>query len=123
MNYIWTLLFTFLLVIVVLWVFVRVGTPVYRLESSNVIRLLEMVIANEATESDWSVFIGMPIRYDPELELIRKRCAELTERELISAGNTLFTEVGINELSEILNGLKIAADKEKSAAGKSDFDE
>ena len=102
MNFIPTLLLTLLLITVALWVFMRIGLPVYRVERSNVVRLLDLVIAGRATASDWDVFIGMPIRHDPELDAVRKRCSEVAERELLGGdGEQLFTRQGIAELQKI----------------------
>lgn len=58
---------------------VYLKAPVYRLEKPNLIRLFELALAGEATESDWDVFLEIPIRYDEELEAIRVECVELTE--------------------------------------------
>ena len=93
MDYLVTLLATLLLVVLVLWVFIRIGTPVYRVERGNIIKLLRMVLAEQATESDWDVFIGVPIRHDPELERVREQCEDITEREFVG-GMHLFSARG-----------------------------
>ncbi len=106
MNFFITLLFTLLLVALALWVFMRIGSPVYRVERENVVRLLELVVAGQATEQDWDVFVGVPIRHDPELDAVRERCKEVADRELLGGdGVHLFTRQGITELQEILDKL------------------
>ena len=105
MSYLVTLILTLALVAITLWVFARLGTPVYRIERDNVITLLRMVMAGTATDSDWDVFIGMPIQHDSELEQVRQRCAELSETEYIGGTGHLFTEQGMTEIAEILDAL------------------
>ncbi|MDM3869985.1 hypothetical protein QSV34_01315 [Porticoccus sp. W117] len=105
MSYLVTLILTLAVLAITLWVFVRIGTPVYRIERSNVITLLQMVVDGTASESDWDVFIGMPIQYDSELEAVRQRCAELTEEEYTGGTGLLFTEQGMTEIAEILDSL------------------
>lgn len=73
---------TFVLLLIFLGL-VYLKAPVYRLTKSNFIRLFELVLAGEANESDWDVFLEVPIRYDDELEGIRLKCVELTEREAV----------------------------------------
>lgn len=107
MSFIPTLLITLLLVAGTLWVFIKMGSPVYRVEKINIIRLLELVIAGRATSKDWDVFIGVPIRHNPELDAIRKRCERIADRELLGGdGEHLFTRQGIAELRAVLEELK-----------------
>lgn len=105
MNYAITLVLTVLLVGVALWVFVCVGTPAYRIQRHNVITLLTMVAQGNATESDWDVFLGVPIQHDQVLELVRQRCADISEREYIGGSGYLFTEAGLQQLAEVLDTL------------------
>jgi hypothetical protein len=75
-------------------------------------RLLEMVLDGTAAAKDWHVFVGMPIRYDPELEAVRRRCLAIEENEYIgkstdqSRHRHLFTKAGLQELRHILEELK-----------------
>lgn len=78
------LLFLTTLVLLVIFVgLVYLKAPVYRLTNQNLIQLFEMVLAGEAYEADWDVFLDIPIRYDDELETIRLRCCELTEKKSV----------------------------------------
>jgi hypothetical protein len=95
------------LVLGALWLFIRVGSPVYRIERDNVIALLELVIAGEATENDWQVFVSVPVRHNKELTDIQKRCVELAKIEYIGGpGNKLFSARGISELEKLLAEIK-----------------
>jgi hypothetical protein len=106
-SYLATFLLTFGLVLVVVWVFVKVGTPVYRIERENIITLFEMVLAGGATENDWQVFIGVPLRHNSELADIQQRCIELTAKEYAGGrGDKLFSARGLAELEGLLKELK-----------------
>jgi hypothetical protein len=101
-----TVLLTFLVVLAALYGFWKLGPPVYWLERRNVIALLDMVMAGEASESDWHVFTGVPIRHNPELEAIQRRCLEIAEREYVGGRGYLFTEAGIEEIRELLEDIR-----------------
>ena len=62
MNFIITVALTFVVVMLALLVFRYVGLPIYRVEAINIQRLLESVLAETASTTDWDVFVGMPIR-------------------------------------------------------------
>ena len=102
-----TLLLTFIVVSIAMWVFLRLGAPVYRLDKNNVITLLELVLAGNATENDWHVFMGIPLRHCEFLQAIQQRCSDLSETEYIGeASVTLFTEKGTQALKIILEELR-----------------
>ncbi len=105
MNFLLTLFATFIFVLLILLVFMRVGTPVYRLEKKNLKALLTLMIEGHATENDWQVFLGMPIRHNDQLEDFRQRCLEINEREYIGGSGCLLTEAGIEELKQLLEEL------------------
>ena len=113
MNFLLTLFLTFLLVLFAFVFFIKISPPVYRLEKKNVVNLLKLVVDGQATENDWEVFLGVPIVHNEQLESIRRRCQEISEREYIggrvgvhtgSQGH-LLTEKGIEEVREILTKL------------------
>lgn len=85
--------------------------PSYRIQRSNVIALLELVLNGEATENDWRVFSCVPLGHDPELARIRQHCMEIEEREYLGARppGFLFREQGLEELQEILDQLRTVA--------------
>lgn len=105
-----TFLATFALSLLVvglaLWGFIKLGSPVYRVERANVIALLELIQARRATPTDWEVFMAVPIRHCPELADVQMRCAEITEREYLGQEKRLFTERGLQELSDVLADLQ-----------------
>lgn len=107
MTYVLTLISTLVVVLLVLLVFYKLGLPVYRLERINVIRLLELVIAKQATDDDWDIFIGLVIRHDPALDAIRQQCADIAEREMLGERRIVeFSARGYLELQEILHELQ-----------------
>lgn len=107
MDYLATLALSVLVVGAVLAVLVRVRTPRYRLDRDNVLTLLDMVLEGRATENDWNVFVGIPIRHDPELEALRLRCLEIERREFIgrgqgpSPGRHLFSREGLRRIEAL----------------------
>ena len=108
MPFFLTLLFTFIIVFLAMWLFMRIGSPVYRINKDNVVTLLELVLAGNASENDWHVFMGFPVRHDDDLQAIQQRCSDLGETEYIgSSSATLFTEKGTQALQLILNELKL----------------
>ena len=107
MTFVLTLLLTFILVSLAMWVFLRLGAPVYRLDKNNVITLLELVLAGNATENDWHVFMGIPLRHCELLQAIQQRCSDLGETEYVGESSaTLFTDKGTQALKLILEELK-----------------
>ena len=106
MDFIITVALTFCIVLLALLVFRYVGLPVYRVEAVNIKTLLESVLAETATIADWDVFVGMPIRHDPELDIIRQQCAMLAESALSERrGLVIFNSRGREQLVQILDGL------------------
>lgn len=106
MNLLLTILLTFALVLVALVVFVRFGTPYYLLKEENLEALLTLVVEGRATDSDWQVFLGVPIRHNDRLEMIRQRCADIDQREYIGGTGFLLTRRGIDEVQQLLEELK-----------------
>ena len=103
MDFIVTVTLTFGFIVLALLVFRFVGMPVYRVEAINIKVLLESVLNNTATTSDWDVFIGMRIHQDPELDDIRQQCAMLTESEMTERnGRVIFSDKGRAQITEIL---------------------
>ncbi|OUS10298.1 hypothetical protein A9Q90_01405 [Gammaproteobacteria bacterium 54_18_T64] len=107
MHFVLTLFLTFIVVSLAMWIFLRIGAPVYRPDKDNIIALLELVLAGDATENDWQVFIAIPLRHNDALQAVQLRCSELSETEYIGgSGATLFTERGMQALLLILEELK-----------------
>jgi hypothetical protein len=79
-----TVLITLVLLVIFLGL-IFFKPPVYRLTRKNLVTLFELALSGEATESDWDIFIGVPIRYDDDLEKIRLTCEQLTENKAVYA--------------------------------------
>ena len=104
MDFIITVGLSFALILVALLVFRYVGLPVYRIEAINIKTLLESVLNQTATEADWDVFIGMPIRHNPELDDIRVECAMLAITEMtVQRGVVIFSDTGRAQLEQQLH--------------------
>ena len=102
-NYLLTLALTFATILLALMIFRYIRPPVYQIEAINIKRLLESVINGNTTSVDWDVFIGMPIRQDPELDEIRCKCAMLASTEMSERhGLVVFTEYGQREITDFL---------------------
>jgi len=103
LSFLITVALTFALIVLALLVFRYVGLPVYRVEVINIKVLLESVLDETASTADWDVFIGMPIRHDPELDKIRLQCAMLAKTTMIErAGMVIFSEQGRSQLAAIV---------------------
>lgn len=110
-TFVVTLMLTLLLALLVVFSLICVRTPRYRVERENIIALLELVVAGRATVNDWAVFVGVPIRQNPELEAIRLRCIEIEKHEYLGTAGArpsghLFTRRGIAALTAILRQLQ-----------------
>jgi hypothetical protein len=104
MDLLITIALSFCLILLALLVFRFVGLPVYRVEAINIKTLLEAVLQETATVADWDVFMGMPIRQDPELDEIRLQCAMLAASALTErAGLVIFSSQGREQLAQILD--------------------
>lgn len=103
-----TLVLTVVIFVIVLVLLLWVRTPRYRIERSNVVALLQLVVEGRASENDWRVFVAVPLRHDLQLEAIRERCMDIEEREYIgpSRSGYLFSSRGLAELQEILLDLQ-----------------
>jgi len=106
MTFFLTLLMTFLFVLVAILVFVRIGTPFYQLQKHNVEALLRLVASGEASDNDWQVFLGVPIRHNERLEDIRLQCCDIHEREYIGGSGRLLTDKGMQEVRQLLQQLE-----------------
>ncbi len=85
-----------------------VKTPHYQPDREQIVRLLEWMLLGQATDNDWRVFCGYPLRHSEELERVRELCVDIDERHYIGdtrAGHLLSRE-GLQELEEVLNELK-----------------
>ncbi len=105
MSYVLTLALTLTVVAVAMWVFVKVGTPVYRLQRENVVSLLRLLVSGRATRQDWDVFVAIPIRHDALLRDIQERCITIAQTEFTGGPGLLFSTQGIARLECLLKEL------------------
>ena len=97
--------FTFVLIVVAMLVFIRIGAPVYRVERENIVALLELVINEKATEQDWDVFMAIPIRHNDELSQVQRRCHDIAQAHYVG-GTRVFSDRGRQLLAQLLSELK-----------------
>jgi len=102
LNFFLTLTATFIFLLIFLLIFIRTGSPVYRLEKKNVVELLELVLDGSATNNDWEVFLGLPIRHNEVLETVRLRCQTINNNEQVDNSTFLLTEKGVGEIKKLL---------------------
>jgi hypothetical protein len=78
--------------------------PVYRPDTEHIQSLLTRMLEGSLPETEWDFFIGMPIRHDESLEVIRTQCSETYEQYSIRArsGNARMKEEGLIRLRHIL---------------------
>ncbi len=92
-----------------------VKTPHYQPDKQQVIRLLEWMLLGQASDNDWRVFCGYPLRHNEELEWVRQQCVDIDEQYYIGdtrAGH-LLSRRGLQELEELLKVLKNSSLEEK----------
>ncbi|WP_027856876.1 hypothetical protein [Marinobacterium jannaschii] len=53
--------------------------PTYRPGRKETLQLIREVIAGEASEEAWQLFLSLPILHDPVLETFREQCLEIDE--------------------------------------------
>lgn len=86
--------------------------PVYRPARQDILLLMQQVIAGEAVEDKWSLFIGLPLVHDPELEEIRQRCYEIElaaeegSEVRFGVSRYRYNRVGMDLLQRVLNELQ-----------------
>ena len=106
MEFLITVALSFILIVITLLGFQYIGVPVYRVEVINIERLIEAVLAGDATVADWDIFTGMVIAHNPELDKIRIQCAMLEVDEMMERhGRVIFSANGRRCLEAILNQL------------------
>jgi hypothetical protein len=111
MEFLITVALSFTVIMIALLVFWYIGVPVYRVEAINIERLIQAVLAEDATIADWDIFTGMVIVHNPELDRIRVQCGMLEVDEMIERqGRVIFSANGRRSLEKILNQLSTLRD-------------
>ncbi|WP_106477278.1 hypothetical protein [Phytohalomonas tamaricis] len=84
-------------------------TPRYRTEAKDMLTLLDGVLARQINENQWNMVIGYPIRHDPYLENIRRRCQHIMEEYgtpwMYERNKKLLSDQGLEELAAIRDHL------------------
>ena len=102
MSFLSTLFATFIFILIVVLIFLRIGPPVYRLKKENIVELLRLVVNDNATTNDWEVFLELPITHTKQLENIRLRCQVINKVEGIDNPDDLLTKKGIKKIKKLL---------------------
>jgi len=112
-SFLITVLLSFTVLVSAFLVFRYTGVPVYRLEAINVQRFIQLVLAGEATASDWDLFTEIPIRQDAALDKIRFECAMLASEVLERNGKLVLTEPARQLLASLLDQVNLQIEASK----------
>jgi hypothetical protein len=91
-------------------------SPVYRPSREDAYQMLTTLCEGILDNGQWGLFIGLPIRHDPELEEIRLQCYELelqaeeNKDVLFGSGAYRYNAVGMARLELIRLKLKSLID-------------
>lgn len=110
-----SILLSVLICAAVLGILFWVKNPYYRINREKTIQLLEWMLLGQATETDWQFFCGYPVRHDPLLEQVRKKCQDIDEAHFIgdNRDGVLLSPQGLADLREVLDQLKQDVMKDK----------
>ncbi len=87
---------------VVLGVLLKVRTPYYRFDRNEMTRVLNLVLDEQALTQDWTLLVAAPLRHDPELARLRRRCREIADTELVNMETVQFSPAGRAQLEAVL---------------------
>ncbi|WP_189515091.1 hypothetical protein [Kushneria pakistanensis] len=77
-------------------------TPRYRTSANDLLTLLDETLENRVSEARWHTVIGYPIRHDPYLENVRRRCQAIMDEYgqpwRFEQGGALFSKPGLEEI-------------------------
>ena len=102
-----TVILSVAIICLLLVVFVWVKTPYYRVDGDRMLKVLEMILTEQATDNDWYTTFGMVIRHSPELENIRQQCIEVEDKYFVGENTSsyLFSGEGLHALKAIRDEL------------------
>lgn len=93
----------------VLVVLMTAGTPRYRTEPNDLLKLFDKALDSQVSETEWNTIINYPIRHDEYLDGIRRRASNLMElygrRWQIAQGKPLLNQEGHAELQALRDHL------------------
>ncbi|MFC0339009.1 hypothetical protein SAMN05421848_0534 [Kushneria avicenniae] len=77
-------------------------TPRYRTSADDLLTLLDETLDNRVSEARWHTIIGYPIRHDPYLENVRRRCQAIMDEYgqpwRFEQGGSLLSSTGLEEI-------------------------
>jgi hypothetical protein len=94
------------------WVLSRGRAPTYRPSREQVLALLQGVLDKRTSAEQWDLFVSLPIRHDPELDRVRRRCLALSEGDedhspvSSGLGGYLFCRDGRERIADIIEELR-----------------
>lgn len=94
-----------IVVTMVLAILSWVRTPYYRFDAGQLRRILNLVLDDQAQAQDWALLMAVPIRHDPALRQLRRRCREIAATELVDSERIQFTAAGRQQLQDLLREL------------------
>jgi hypothetical protein len=103
------LLFVLLVVLVLFFIRHQSKMPYYRLSQAQCVVLLEKAIQGTLPEYEWHAFIGVNIRDNEELEMLREKCLLIDDLYVKKThavnGHTcvVFNKDGVNQLKMLLD--------------------
>lgn len=111
MDIVVTLCLSFLIFALIIWGFMQMRSPRFRMDRTQFRRGLEVVITGQADENHWRVLVDYPMRHDPDLERLRQECLAIEEEEYTGGTPYLFTEAGIGRLRAVHHQLLMMIEK------------
>lgn len=98
MDTVVTICLSFLIFALIVWGFMHMRTPRFRMGRAQFLQGLEHVITGQADDNEWQLLTAYPMRHDPVLEQLREECLVIEEEEYTGGSPYLFSEAGIERL-------------------------
>lgn len=93
-----TLLLSFVVFTLIVWGFMQLRAPRFRMDREQFRKGLEDVISGQADDNEWRLLTAYPMRHDPQLEKLRLECLAIEEKEYTGGSPYLFSETGMERL-------------------------
>lgn len=113
MELLLTIGLSFLIFALIVWGFMHMRAPRFRMERPQFLKGLEDAITGQADDNEWRLLVAYPMRHDPVLERLRRECLVIEEEEYTGASPYLFSEAGIERLRALRLQLLEEIDKNK----------
>ncbi|APX92571.1 hypothetical protein BWR19_06225 [Halomonas sp. 1513] len=80
-------------------------TPRYRTEPQHLLDIFDKTLEGKASETEWNVVVGYPVRHDDHLESVRRRAQRLMDEHgrpwQAARGQPLLSKAGCEELAAL----------------------